>query len=370
MLISKDMKYNLIKENNLPYEKQEKNNTLKLLNSILDKKIGNNFANAIRENTKERNEKKHFYNFSRTSGIISYFYSTAQYLKDSNENNSIYLSILNSKNYVPKIVFQNKNYNKEDKNKNTKNYNFKNNDIYNNQYNNFNFYNFEQKEYVDKNNVFLNNNYINRNLSNENVLFSINIENDHIFNNPLCIKRDEQKNISNGYYKLFDDNKNYPSFIPSKYKKKEDKISLANSNHSEKTKSTSSFSEIGEDNSSFKSGEKLKKKTKEDEYLTEMFGKIGWICILCNNFNFKTRNKCNKCGALKKPKKILNGEEKNKETKEKINVKDGWICIYCKNWNYSFRNLCYRCKALRIDNILYHPLYSFTPSFKIFNFNI
>ena len=83
----------------------------------------------------------------------------------------------------------------------------------------------------------------------------------------------------------------------------------------------------------------------EDEYLTEMFGKRGWICILCNNFNYETRKKCNRCGELKKPKKINNNKMKLKiEKNEQNNQSDDWICANCKNLNYSFRNICNRCK--------------------------
>ena len=366
MQISKDMEYDLVKKYNSFYQKEEKNNTI-IFNSKFDKKVDNNIENIIRENSKERNEKNESNNFNQYNEMISYFYSTAQYLKHSNEYNSIHLSMLNSKNYIPKIVFQKKQYKEEYENNNTKKEDF----IYNKKDNNFNFYNFEQKVNEDNNKVFLNNKYINKNyLSNENVLSSINIEKRLINNNPLCLKKDEEKNILNGYYKLFDNNINYPVFFPSNYKKKEDNNSFTNSKHSEKIESASSLSKKEENNSNSnypKNGENLQQKTKEDEYLTEMFGKKGWICILCNNFNYQTRNKCNRCGAMKKPKKILNTKERNKEIKERDNSKDNWICMNCKNFNYSFRNVCNRCKAFRINKIIYCPLYSFTPSFNIFN---
>ena len=360
MQFSKDMKYNLIKKNNSLYEKEEKNKTLKILDSLSDKRICNNSENVIRDNAKERNEKNQYNNFKQFNGIISYFNSTAQFLKDSNEYNSIHLSILNSKNYVPKIVFQKENYDKQYKNNNTKKYDFISNDIYNKKYN-FNFFNFEQKANADNNKVLLNNKYINRNyLSNENALLNIKIGNDLIYNNPPYINIDEEKNISNGSYKLFDNNKNYPIFIPSKYKKKQNKNSPINSNYSEKTEPTSSVSEKGENKSNFayhKNGENLPQKNNEDEYLTQMFGKMGWICALCNNFNYQSRNKCNRCGALKKPKKILNAD----------NTKNSWICMNCKNFNNPFNNVCSRCKAFRINKTICCPLYSLIPSFNIIN---
>ena len=33
-----------------------------------------------------------------------------------------------------------------------------------------------------------------------------------------------------------------------------------------------------------------KKEVKEDDYVIEMFGRVGWICDQCNNFNYDTRN--------------------------------------------------------------------------------
>ena len=42
---------------------------------------------------------------------------------------------------------------------------------------------------------------------------------------------------------------------------------------------------------------------------TEMFGRKGWFCLFCNNFNFESRNKCNKCkknkSQIKNKKKII-----------------------------------------------------------------
>jgi hypothetical protein len=356
MQISKDMEYDLVKIYNSFYQKEEKNNTI-IFNSKFDKKVDNNIENIIRENSKERNEKNESNNFNQYNEMISYFYSTAQYLKHSNEYNSIHLSMLNSKNYIPKIVFQKKQYKEEYENYNTKKDDF----IYNKKDNNFNFNNFEQKVNEDNNKVFLNNKYINRNyLSNENALLNIKIGNDLIYNNPPCINIDEEKNISNGSYKLFDNNKNYPIFIPSKYKKKQNKNSPINSNYSEKTEPTSSVSEKGENKSNFtyhKNGKNLPQKNNEDEYLTQMFGKMGWICALCNNFNYQSRNKCNRCGALKKPKKILNAD----------NTKNSWICMNCKNFNNPFNNVCSRCKAFRINKTICCPLYSLISSFNILN---
>ena len=50
-----------------------------------------------------------------------------------------------------------------------------------------------------------------------------------------------------------------------------------------------------------------------------MFGRTGWICNKCNNFNFESRNRCNRCFCNKDPKTI---EEinKKKEEREKSNL--------------------------------------------------
>ena len=108
-----------------------------------------------------------------------------------------------------------------------------------------------------------------------------------------------------------------------------------------------------------------------DEYITEMFGRRGWICNLCSNFNYETRKKCNKCNEIKNPKKIIhnnnnsnnnmmNNNSKNNEThnntypihdnnntssKDNLFVSGDWICCKCNNLNYSFRVVCNRCNV-------------------------
>ena len=90
------------------------------------------------------------------------------------------------------------------------------------------------------------------------------------------------------------------------------------------------------------SNNKLNEKKIKDEYTMEMFGRWGWICKLCNNFNYDTRKKCNRCHENKNPKKIKEylDSKKNKE----INHRQFWFCIYCGNYNYAFRLICNRCK--------------------------
>ena len=91
---------------------------------------------------------------------------------------------------------------------------------------------------------------------------------------------------------------------------------------------------------------------KPEEYLLEMFGRIGWICNQCNNFNYETRNKCNRCGVTKSPKKLSEIKKKkerdtSKEKKKNKEHKGDWICPQCSNLNFGFRKVCNRCQIPR-----------------------
>ena len=88
----------------------------------------------------------------------------------------------------------------------------------------------------------------------------------------------------------------------------------------------------------------------ESEYVYEKFGKKGWQCLYCNNFNFESRVKCNRCGVIKTPKslqKIKEDEMKDNVDKKKktlVEREGDWLCPKCKNLNFAFRILCNRCK--------------------------
>lgn len=80
-----------------------------------------------------------------------------------------------------------------------------------------------------------------------------------------------------------------------------------------------------------------------EDYLFEKFGKKGWQCEDCNNFNFETRQKCNKCHIPIKPKLVnknkreelgMGDDKKKKQLKER---KGDWICTNCRNLNFTFR---------------------------------
>ena len=95
----------------------------------------------------------------------------------------------------------------------------------------------------------------------------------------------------------------------------------------------------------FNTGQQKKKII--DEYTLEMFGRKGWICEKCNNFNYETRNKCNRCHIKKMPKRILK-ERSSPGDKKDLHEFD-WICKNCKNFNYSFRIICNRCQMKKFD---------------------
>ena len=92
------------------------------------------------------------------------------------------------------------------------------------------------------------------------------------------------------------------------------------------------------------------KEMKEEEYIFEKFGKLGWECEKCNNFNFESRTICNRCEAPKQPKSLeqikLENEQKSGEKKKKtlIERKGDWQCPLCHNLNFAFRVSCNRCK--------------------------
>ena len=88
----------------------------------------------------------------------------------------------------------------------------------------------------------------------------------------------------------------------------------------------------------------------KEEYVFEKFGKLGWECEKCNNFNFESRTICNRCEAPKQPKSLeqikLENELKSGERKKKplIERKGDWQCTLCHNLNFAFRVSCNRCK--------------------------
>ena len=86
---------------------------------------------------------------------------------------------------------------------------------------------------------------------------------------------------------------------------------------------------------------------------TEMFGRKGWVCQICGNFNYDTRNRCNRCQQGNKAKKTSNnnitksnGSNSNSTTtsQSKFSERAGdWTCLHCQNLNFAFRTQCNRC---------------------------
>ena len=93
-----------------------------------------------------------------------------------------------------------------------------------------------------------------------------------------------------------------------------------------------------------KNSSKYQPKRIIDNFTLEMFGKKGWICQFCSNFNYETRKKCNRCCNKKQAKKLK--KINNSISKDNSDDKKGsnWLCNYCGNLNYSFREICNRCK--------------------------
>ena len=295
--------------------------------------------------------------------IISYYYTTHKYLLNSEEYLNIFSFHKGSRNFVRK--------NKVNQfNRNEFNNNYNENYINNyEQMNNCTYaikHSFLNKNYNDikqMNNFFLGNNLY---LCNNSVNKSQNI----IYNSGNFNKQanDEKNNSSNNFCDLSNLNVNNinlskdvinqidcPPFIPSNYPKKEDdkfprKKSEDSLSKDKESDSTSAISDKKEDeisNEPMKKNNKRRIIEKNDtgDYMVVMFGRRGWICKLCNNFNYETRVKCNRCGILKKPKKILDIKQKGEE---EHNKEGDWRCVHCKNLNYSFRTICNRCKLPKV----------------------
>ena len=295
--------------------------------------------------------------------IMSYYYTTHKYLLNSEAYLNIFSFHKGSRNFVRK--------NKVNQfNRNEFNNNYNENYINNyEQMNNCTYaikHSFLNKHYNDikqMNNFFLGNNLY---LCNNSVNKSQNI----IYNSGNFNKQanDEKNNSSNNFCDLSNLNVNNinlskdvinqidcPPFIPSNYPKKEDdkfprKKSEDSLSKDKESDSTSAISDKKEDeisNEQMKKNNKRRIIEKNDtgDYMVVMFGRRGWICKLCNNFNYETRVKCNRCGILKKPKKILDIKQKGEE---EHNKEGDWRCVHCKNLNYSFRTICNRCKLPKV----------------------
>ena len=341
----KEMDFNLSNEKQTQFIKAPQDNF------IIPRKSGENI---------------NFFNnyFSNQQGcdIMSYYYTTQKYFLNSEEDLKIFSFKKESRNFIKKTKL-NDFYRKENKN----NYNYNgdyinnldklNNCIYENKINLFDNKNYNDirlaNNYFFGNNLYLCNNTASKS---QNIIYNnkgIFINNNDEKNSPnnFCDLSKLNVNNNNNLYKNIINPINCPPFIPSNYPKKEKdeffrKKSEDSLSKDKESDSTSAISEKREEEIQNESVKKIHKKRNTEkneagEYLVEMFGRRGWICKLCNNFNYETRIKCNRCGILKKPKKIM---DIRKKSEEEHNKEGDWRCMHCKNLNYSFRTLCNRCK--------------------------
>ena len=154
---------------------------------------------------------------------------------------------------------------------------------------------------------------------------------------------------------------NFQNFIQNLENSKQNEKIKINDNKEEEIKDKDKESDNIENNEINKENENCKEKeeTKEkpnvkemekEEYVFEKFGKLGWECEKCNNFNFESRTICNRCNVPKQPKSLeqikLENELKSGEKKKKplVERKGDWQCPACHNLNFAFRISCNRCK--------------------------
>ena len=324
------------------FENENNENKIKQnLNPILNEMVKN--ENNIKENNSNKIKNNYYipqqqslnlnnenYSEHTNKNLYSYYGSTSQYLSRHMNNNNLI------------------NINENDFQINNNNNNFNNSEMFKqiNEINNQQklFYEYqklqefqklrENQEKINQNNNFYQNNFI------QNQNFPIQNFNNHTFQN---IKKNEQNEIKNN----------------------NNKIKL----------------------------DKNGKPYKEEDYIIEMFGRVGWICEQCNNFNYDTRNKCNRCGIPKSPKKISKMKRKNElkrqEEQEKLKLqnqiknqkninsnkikerKGDWICAKCGNLNFSFRLICNRCQLDKKQNdFIYQRMNIFNnPNLQMGNLN-
>ena len=292
-----------------------------------EKKL-NNFSSTIMDENKNYN------------GALSYYQTTIINLINSKEYNNFSSAILNSKNFIPKIKYFYYQSHKEQQ-RNFEHFNEANDEMNHCKLNNLFFNNIEQKLANNNFGQFKNCNY----LLNQEFFFGKNFLNYNckfVGGNKNCEKsmvkesKIEQKSI------VLD----CPSFIPSNFNKKEEgeneflrtnsKDSSIKDKESDSTSAVSDKKEEENNDSLNKEKEKEKEKNKKNvqtfeknEYIVEMFGRRGWICSLCNNFNYEARKKCNRCGIIKMPKKVIDLKKKF-ESKEKKEIKKEKIIIIQK----------------------------------------
>ena len=266
-------------------------------NKINDKNTNNIHSPKPEQNNNNFNQENDF-DFSKLNNNYS----------DSNQNNNF----LNGQNIFPNFTNINKNIEN-------------NKDMGNNDYN-FELHNLRMMD-GGKNIFSANTNINNFVINNSNQPISLqfnNANNSPFFNNILFSQNGSDfinyPQISNNQ-QIFN---NQNGFINQNFINN----SIINNNEFSNIYSQNQFQ-----HKNIQTNNKQRKKKVIDEYTIEMFGRRGWICDLCNNFNYDTRKKCNRCHMQKKPKRIeeyLLGD-KNKN----FGQKHFWHCKFCGNYMLS-----------------------------------
>ena len=184
----------------------------------------------------------------------------------------------------------------------------------------------------NNNNTQINFQFNNNPINNNNIFYSPNHSNLMNFpqtpnNQPLYFLQQNaliNQNMTNNY--IFNNNSEIPGFYQNQFSNNNPQLFQINNINNNKCRRKKPF----------------------NEYITQMFGRRGWICDLCNNFNYEKRKKCNKCQMMKKPKKI--DEYFQTKLNSSFKYKNYWICKYCGNNNFLFRLVCNRCQAKKEVN--------------------
>ena len=365
----------------------------------IEQNIKSNGDNQITHMNKEKDEYTFLKFYEQNSDFFQndwydirvYYSSTCKYFLNSEEYHKIFANKKISRNFVRKdmmnaFIRNNCKNNYNDNYYINNNYEQNNNCIYKNDFNffykNYNDNNIQLKKFFLGKNLYINEQFTNC-LKNNVYNNSINGQHSDVNLSSVSNKTFISSKINNANINIPKKIINHidcPPFIPSNYSKKESesfvrKNSKDSSSKDKESDSTSSISEKRDDevgNIHLKRMEKkpYNEKLEAADYLVEMFGRRGWICKLCNNFNYETRVKCNKCGILKRPKTLMELKQGSVENHDK---EGDWKCIHCKNINYSFRTLCNRCKLPKmipflnynnnqLVNQIYLPIYKTTPS--------
>ena len=320
------------------------NNLLTIQESINLNTEKDNFDISI------KNKKNSITEFS--SPIITYYNSSNKYLnRKLSENNSI-LNIRKSNNFIRKdSLYQNEkktfynsyeednNSDENNKAENINNYTINNdiNNLDNEEYNqlksNGNYYQTYQDNIINSNNQIIYNNNTNSN----NVI-------------QLNQNQENQRNLQQNQIMHFN--------IINQFNLVNNKL-----NHRPRFNSTNISNENNFLSPIFSNNINTINNNINNNNNGEIFGKKGWICNYCNNFNYESRNKCNRCkqsknSNLKSKKKNGNGIgniNKNniyerKGIKQFSEREGDWICFNCKNVNFAFRIFCNRCQLPKIES--------------------